>query len=255
MTDPTQRFSSRVDAYARYRPGYPPTLVPALEKEAALQPGSTIADLGAGTGKSCEPFLLAGYSIIAVEPNAAMRQALDDSLADFASWRSVDGRAEATGLDDASVDAVFAGQAFHWFDQVATKHEVSRILKPGGLCILAWYERDLDASVFEREYEAVLVRRCPEYPSVRKMRDFDVGTLAEFYAPAKVRRLVLPQIQALDEQWLIGRVMSGSYAPQSGAEHDALIADVVDLFRKYQSGGTVELHYETRVHYGHWVTR
>ena len=252
MTDPTQRFSSRVDAYARYRPGYPPTLVPALEKEAALQPGSTIADIGAGTGKSCEPFLLAGYSVVAVEPNAAMRQALDDSLADFASWRSVDGRAEATGLDDASVDAVFAGQAFHWFDRVATKREVSRILKPGGLCILAWYERDLDASAFEREYEAVLVRRCPEYSAVRKMRDFDVGTLAEFYAPAEARRLVLPHMQSLDEQALIGRVMSGSYAPQTGPEHDALIADIVDLFHRHQAGGTVELHYETRVHYGHW---
>jgi SAM-dependent methyltransferase len=254
MSDPTQRFSSRVDAYARYRPGYPPTLVPALEKEAALRPGSTIADLGAGTGKSCEPFLLAGYSVVAVEPNAAMRAALDDSLADFPSWESVDGRAEATGLGDASVDAVFAGQAFHWFDQVATKREVSRILKPGGLCILAWYERDLDASVFEREYEAVLVQRCPEYSSVRKMRDFDVGTLAEFYAPSQVRRLVLPQVQALDEQALIGRVMSGSYAPQTGPEHDALVADVVDLFRRHQVGGTVELHYETRVHYGHWTS-
>jgi SAM-dependent methyltransferase len=255
MTDPTQRFSSRVDAYARYRPGYPPTLVPALEKEASLRPGSTIADLGAGTGKSCEPFLLAGYSVVAVEPNAAMRQALDDSLADFASWRSVDGRAEATGLDDASVDAVFAGQAFHWFDQVATKHEVSRILKPGGLCILAWYERDLEASFFEREYEAVLIRRCPEYSSVRKMRDFDVGTLSEFYAPAVVRRLVLPQIPGARRAGADRSRDVGSYAPQTGLEHDALIADVVDLFEKHQSGGAVELHYETRVHYGHWVTR
>ena len=255
MTDPTERFSSRVDAYARYRPGYPPTLVPALEKEAALRPGSTIADLGAGTGKSCEPFLLAGYSVIAVEPNAAMRQALDEALADFPSWKSVDGRAEATGLDDSSVGAVFAGQAFHWFDRTATKREVSRILKPGGLCILAWYERDLDASVFEREYEAVLVRRCPEYAAVRKMRDFDVDTLAEFYAPAPVRRLVLPHVQELYEEALIGRVMSGSYAPQEGPAHEALVADVVDLFRKHQSGGTVALHYETRVHFGHWVTR
>jgi SAM-dependent methyltransferase len=254
VTDPTERFSSRVDAYARYRPGYPPTLVPALEKEAALRPGSTIADLGAGTGKSCEPFLLAGYSVIAVEPNAAMREALDHALADFPSWRSVDGRAEATGLDDASVDAVFAGQAFHWFDRTATKREVGRILKPGGLCILAWYERDLDASVSEREYEAVLVRRCPEYAAVRKMRDFDVESLAEFYAPASVRRLVLPHVQELDEAALIGRVMSASYAPQEGPAHTALVADVVDLFLRHQVGGKVALHYETRVHFGHWVT-
>jgi SAM-dependent methyltransferase len=255
MTDPTERFSSRVDAYARYRPGYPPSLVPALEKEAALQPGSTIADLGAGTGKSCEQFLLAGYTVVAVEPNGAMRQALDLALADFASWTSVDGRAEATTLDDASVDVVFAGQAFHWFEPVATKREVSRILKPDGLCVLSWYERDLDASPFEREYESVLVRRCPEYAAVRKLRDFDVDTLAEFYAPAPVRRLVLPHVQELEEEALVGRVMSGSYAPQTGPAHEALVADLVELFRRHQSGGTVALHYETRVHFGHWVTR
>jgi hypothetical protein len=198
MTDPTQRFSSRVDAYARYRPGYPPTLVPALEKEAALKPGSTIADLGAGTGKSCEPFLLAGYSVVAVEPNAAMRQALDDSLADFPSWRSVDGRAEATGLDDASVDAVFAGQAFPGSSRSdGTGGAGSSSRGPASRLV-----RATSTVVFERG-----TRRCCSahgYAAVRKMRDL-TSTRSRVRAPCAPARAPTSRSSRAGA---VGRVMS-----------------------------------------------
>ena len=50
LQDPTQRFSSRVDNYARYRPGYPPEVMDLLRSECGLTPDSVIADIASGTG-------------------------------------------------------------------------------------------------------------------------------------------------------------------------------------------------------------
>ncbi len=48
--NPTQRFSSRVSDYVKYRPGYPPQVVGWLSARCGLTPASVIADVGSGTG-------------------------------------------------------------------------------------------------------------------------------------------------------------------------------------------------------------
>ena len=82
-----------------------------------------IADIGSGTGFLSELFLKNGNRVFGVEPNEAMRQAGEEYLASYDGFASIDGSAEATTLDDASVDFVTAGQAFHWFDQTAARRE------------------------------------------------------------------------------------------------------------------------------------
>ena len=62
--------------------------------------GGVVVDLGVGTGLSAEPFLRAGHPVIGVEPNAAMRAVGDERLASSGRYRSVEGRSEATTLDD-----------------------------------------------------------------------------------------------------------------------------------------------------------
>jgi hypothetical protein len=50
VTNPTQRFSSRVDNYVLYRPGYPSPVLELLKEECGLTPDSVIADIAFGTG-------------------------------------------------------------------------------------------------------------------------------------------------------------------------------------------------------------
>lgn len=250
MLDPSIRFSDRVENYIRYRPGYPREIVAVLEREAGLQPGAIIADIGSGTGKSCEPFLEAGYKVIGVEPNNEMRHAAERLFSGRANFRSVSGRAESTTLFDASVDMVLAGQAFHWFDMPVAQREFRRILRGGGAIALVWNERNDDGSPFERDYEAILRRRCPEYEKIRNLRDFDESKLADFFAPAEVQSVFLDNHQTLDEAGLIGRVMSGSYAPTIGPPHDALIQDLRGLFARHQRHRKVTIQYETRLFFG-----
>ena len=101
--DPTERFTDRAADYAAARPGYPPQIAAALIDAFGLARQAVVADIGSGTGLSCEPFLRAGLAVIGVEPNQAMRAEGDRHLAGFERFRSVAGTAEATGLPNAGV--------------------------------------------------------------------------------------------------------------------------------------------------------
>src|SRR5213595_654680 len=132
MSDPTKRFSNRVENYIKYRPGYPDAVIDLLTEECRLTQQSIIADIGSGTGILSELFLKNGNSVFAIEPNAAMRRTAEDLLRKHPKFTSIDAAAEATTLDIASVDFVTAAQAFHWFDRKNARKEFARILKPEG---------------------------------------------------------------------------------------------------------------------------
>ena len=139
--DATERFSNRVQDYARYRPHYPAAVIGSLQTNCQLLETSVIADVGSGTGILTELFLRHGNPVLAVEPNRQMREAGERLLEGYPHFQSIAGRAEATTLPEQSVDFVTAGQAFHWFDRKKAKAEFSRILKARGWVVLAWNER------------------------------------------------------------------------------------------------------------------
>ena len=92
-------------------------------------------DLGAGTGKLTQ-ILVARYArVVAVEPLDELRELLAVRVPE-AEVRA--GAAEAIPLEDSSVDAVFAGQAFHWFANDTAVGEIARVLRPGGVLALLW---------------------------------------------------------------------------------------------------------------------
>src|SRR5215469_292665 len=101
--DAKQRFSNRVADYVRYRPGYPPEIVPLLENWCGLRPDHSIADIGSGTGLLSRVFLDFGNRVYGVEPNAEMRAAGEELLSSYAKFTSVAGSAEDPGLPPDSV--------------------------------------------------------------------------------------------------------------------------------------------------------
>src|SRR6202012_1917403 len=107
---PTERFSTRVEAYREHRPRYPREIVDVLRRECGLTPQMVIADVAAGTGLLAEIFLENGNPVIAVEPNGAMRAACEALQEKYLQLRCVDGTAEAIGVADNSVDMVTVGQ-------------------------------------------------------------------------------------------------------------------------------------------------
>lgn len=125
-------FGAAAAAYAEHRPDYAQAAVRwALE----VAPGPRVLDLGAGTGKLTATLVALGAEVTAVEPDPAMLAELRRALP---SVRALPGSAEAIPLPDASVDAVVAGNAMHWFDMDVAGPEIARVLAPGGVLAGLW---------------------------------------------------------------------------------------------------------------------
>jgi SAM-dependent methyltransferase len=249
MRDSTERFSDRVADYARYRPDYPPAVLAVLVAEAGLTADWVVADVGAGTGLSTRLFLGNGNRVVAVEPNAEMRAAVEWLLGGVPGFRSVAGTAEATGLRESSVDLVVCAQAFHWFDPARTRAEFLRILKPGGWVALIWNTRRTAAAPFMGEYEALLERYGTDYGRVR--HDRLPSDLLERFFGGPFRRLVVPHAQNLDRDGLRGRLLSSSYTPAEGdPARDALLRAADEMFARHARNGRVRLEYDTEIHLG-----
>jgi SAM-dependent methyltransferase len=128
-------FGTAAAAYAEHRPDYAEAAIRwALEPVAAREP-LRVLDLGAGTGKLTASLVGLGASVTAVEPDPAMLAELRRSLA---SVTALPGSAEQIPLPDASVDAVLAGQAMHWFDLDRAIPEIARVLTGGGVLAGLW---------------------------------------------------------------------------------------------------------------------
>ncbi len=248
--DATRRFSDRVGAYQATRPDYPPALLRWMRTAFELSPTQLVADVGAGTGVFTRQLLVSGVRVVAVEPNAPMREALQACSADErreGSLRVCDGAAEATGLADASVDGVVAAQAFHWFDPVAFAAECRRILRPGGWAAMVWNNRQSAGTRFAEAYEGFIRRWGIDYARVGTSyaNHDDLGRLFEG-VPEPQR---FEHAQTLDGEGLLGRLQS-SYMP--GAIHpefEPMCAAARQLFEAHAESGQVELRYET-VAYG-----
>ncbi len=132
-------FGRGADDYVAARPSYPSAVFDLLAAELGLGPETDVLDLAAGTGKLTVDLVARGGRVIAVEPVAAMRERLVALLPDIDAR---DGTAEDLPLEDASVDLVTVGQAFHWFDAPKALAEIRRVLRPGGGLAMIWNVRD-----------------------------------------------------------------------------------------------------------------
>jgi SAM-dependent methyltransferase len=130
-----QTFDGAAGAYEEGRPDYPAAAIDRVVAELGLAEDSTVVDLAAGTGKLTRGLVGRFGRVIAVEPLEGMLAQLRQALPDVETRV---GRAEEVPLEDGVADAVFAGQAFHWFANSEALAEIARVLRPGGGLALIW---------------------------------------------------------------------------------------------------------------------
>jgi ubiquinone/menaquinone biosynthesis C-methylase UbiE len=248
--DSTQRFSDRVDNYVKYRPSYPQELVDFLYTELGFTNESIVADVGSGTGIFTKLLLERNSKVFAVEPNKDMREAAERMLQAAPGYVSVNGTAEATTLEDGSVDFIVSAQAFHWFNCEKAKEEFSRIVRPSGKVVLIWNNRERDQTPFDKAYEELLVQYGKDYTKVRHV-NIQQEELASFFQLGTYTKKSFMNGQTVDFDGLKGRLLSSSYIPLPDEEpYEEMLAALRALFDTYQENGTVTIVYVAEIYYG-----
>ncbi|PPS40372.1 class I SAM-dependent methyltransferase [Chroococcidiopsis sp. TS-821] len=239
---PLTRFSDRAADYAKYRPGYPSEAIDVILQ--GLETSQVIvADIGAGTGISSRLLAQRGVQVIAIEPNAAMREMAEShQLMEFR-----DGTAEVTHLPSNFVDVVTCFQAFHWFNPEPSLQEFYRILKkPTGRLALVWNERDRQDS-FTAEYSELLRQASSNHPAESRFKSVEPLFINPYFV--NIQQYEFTYKQELDLPGLIGRALSVSYIPNEELAKQQLMASLKHLY--YQScneRGIVQLKYCTSVY-------
>jgi len=252
MTDNTQRFAGRAENYDLYRQRYPADqVIDQLSEWCGLTPQWLVADIGAGTGMLAEVFLDNGNRVIAIEPNADMRdqmhKAFDGLGKCWPSLEIIDATAEATTLPDESVDLVAAGRAFHWFDTDRALPEFRRILKPTGWVALVSVGRAsldsmdrIDPTLIDQlqSYERLLTDYGTDYGYIRA--GYRVHEhMAELF-DGEFHQANFPGEQRLDWNAFRGQTLSLSVVPApDDSRHEAFIRQLQIFFDRFAQNGVL----------------
>ena len=132
---PPDAFGRSAREYEQGRPEWPEELLDRVVSELGLGPQAEVLDLGAGTGKLTRSLVSRFARVVAVEPDDAMRNVLEEIVP---AAEALPGNAEAIPIADTSVDAVFSAEAFHWFATDAAVAEIVRALRPRGAFVIFW---------------------------------------------------------------------------------------------------------------------
>lgn len=242
--DVLTRFSNRAADYARTRPSYAPAAIDAALSGLGEPQALGAADVGAGTGISARLLAQRGVRVIAIEPNASMRQQGEQIAEPLIEWRDATG--ESTGLAERSVDLVFCAQAFHWLDPERALAEFRRILKPGARAAVVWNILD-ETDALSKGYATTVAAHATDRPQSPWFTGLSTPFPgAEGWVNARTVRA--PNAQALDREGLLRRALSASYSPTSGPAHQELIEELRSLFDHHSQKGIVTLRYQTEVH-------
>jgi ubiquinone/menaquinone biosynthesis C-methylase UbiE len=226
-TPVARAYDRTAEIYEQARPGWPLTAVEHVGRELELEPTATVLDLGAGTGKLTRVLADRFDRVVAVEPLDGMRRVLESVVP---AAEALAGEAEAIPLPTASVDAVFAADAFHWFDGERALSEIARVLRPRGGLVLLWNVTDKPTEPsIGAAGELVNKLGSPE----RQVRRYQSGEWREPFAVSpfeELREARFDNPQVVDREGMVAYLASMSWiAVLPDDERTALLDQVRGL--------------------------
>lgn len=230
----TSGFGAGAGAYQRGRPGYPVAILDYLRYHVPIGPGNRVLDVGAGTGKFTEVLAVSGAQVIALEVVPAMLAELHGHLPEVAA---LNGDAHHVPLRGASIDAVTAATAIHWFADEEGIAELARVLRSDGVLLSIANRRDLEDPLAAK-FEAILAMYRP--PKVeRDIQQSSTLARSPYFEPLGTK--AIPHLHNLGLPQLLDLTLSMSYiAPLEREAREAIVAEVRGLV---PAGGRLPLRY------------
>jgi SAM-dependent methyltransferase len=200
-----EHFDAVGARYERGRPAYPQVAVDHIAATLGIGPGSTVVDVGAGTGKMTRLLAPTGAGVIAVEPLPGMRAEFERVLPGV---ELRDGTAAALPLDDGRADAIVVASAFHWFATADVLAEFRRVLVAGGGLALVWNRRDT-TQPWTAEVGRILDARDEGHPRYASGRWREAFAATDLFTEPELTDF--PFEQPMDADTLVDRMLSISY--------------------------------------------
>src|SRR4029079_10585510 len=131
-------FDEDAEGYDRSRPVAPAEVFDEVMRRASLSAGSTVVEIGPGTGQATRQLAARGLQVVAVELGPHLAERARGNLAAFPNVRVVTASFESWDPGAARFDTVFACNSFHWIDRDVRFVKAATVLRPGGhLVVLA----------------------------------------------------------------------------------------------------------------------
>lgn len=165
MSRPLIDFGVTAGDYARHRPGFPDAFFAHVQQDGIGTGGQRVLDLGCGTGTLARGFALRGCHATGLDPSPEMLRAAGDlDRAAAVGVTYVQGWAETTPFRNDLFDVVCAGQCWHWFNRARAAHEATRVLRPHGRGLVAYFSYLSDPGTLGARTEALVLRYNPAWP-------------------------------------------------------------------------------------------
>ncbi|MGE5273405.1 MAG: class I SAM-dependent methyltransferase [Verrucomicrobiota bacterium] len=168
-----------------------------------IGPGTTVVDLGAGTGKLTRQLAPTGATVVAVEPLPEMRAQLAAAVPGVEVFA---GTAEEIPLPDGCAGSVTAASAFHWFDHDRALPEIHRVLEPAGGLGIIGNRRDL-GDPLQTALQEIIGRYLPDLEELGGWRTALSASL--LFGPTET--FETPFEQVFDAEGLAERIGTISY--------------------------------------------
>jgi SAM-dependent methyltransferase len=233
-------FGPAANRYDELRPRYPEQALRWALGDLPVR----VVDLGAGTGILSRILVGLGHEVIPVEPDEAMRKQL---VAASPALTPLAGYAERIPLPDASVDAVVAGQSYHWFDREPAHAEVARVVRPGGVFAPLWNHRDESVP-----WVARLSEISEDDTAGRGIREPtpELSSFGPLFGP--VERAVFQHVTSHTPDTLVGLVATRSYyltaTPERQRELERRVRELCATHPDLAGKSIFDLPYQTIVY-------
>ncbi len=234
----------------RFDPDFPERIVFFLKKKLLLDADFVVADLGSPSGKSCMLFLPHVKKAFAVVADNTDNDPVRKILAKQPNYSALDAQPEATGLPDASVDLVFAGQALRYFDAERTKTECGRILRQNRPAVLVDCTHDAEASNFMRAFNDFLREYSVPNSGNSPWTRTDNKALSAFFRNGFETELFRQETD-LDFEGLKNEYLASpsAFGPDHPRHEEALKA-LRALFDRFEYRGHVVMAHDFYMHVG-----
>jgi len=241
-------YGDAAHAYLK-RPPYAPAAIADVLATIRAPVGARVCDVGAGTGNLTLPLAAAGFAVIAVEPNAAMRALGVERTAGAVRVRWLAASAEATALAAATCDVVTFGSSFNCVDGRRALGEAARILGADGSIVCLWNHRRLDDPL-QLRVEAAICALVPDYAYGARRGD-PTAALEQagiFAVTGRIQRDVVHRVDVAD--WLAAWSSHVTLKRQAGARLPAVLEAIERVVRD-GAGQVIDVPYTTRA----WTAR